>query len=210
MIKGSNGRFLAHRQAIESTFCRNAGLGLVALTTWPGGREPPRRRTLMLYWLADFSDHVRPAERLPLHHLPHRRRDRHRAAVRLPVRTRHHRLLRVKQGKGQPIREDGPQSHLKEDGTPTMGGLMILSGMTVVDPAVGQPVQPLCLDRARRDASLSALIGFYDDYLKVTKQTHIGLLRASSRLGVGVVGRAAIACLRSSCGSASRAFLDAR
>ena len=40
--------------------------------------------------------------------------------------------LRLKQGKGQPIREDGPQSHIIEkQGTPTMGGLMILSGIIV-------------------------------------------------------------------------------
>ena len=40
--------------------------------------------------------------------------------------------LRLKQGKGQPIREDGPQSHLlTKKGTPTMGGLMILSGLVV-------------------------------------------------------------------------------
>src|SRR3546814_3695988 len=35
--------------------------------------------------------------------------------------------LRVRQGKGQPIRDDGPQSHLAKRGTPTMGGLMIRS-----------------------------------------------------------------------------------
>ncbi len=35
-------------------------------------------------------------------------------------------MLRVRQGKGQPIREDGPQTHLAKRGTPTMGGLMIL------------------------------------------------------------------------------------
>ncbi|MEO1544853.1 MAG: phospho-N-acetylmuramoyl-pentapeptide-transferase, partial [Pseudomonadota bacterium] len=40
-------------------------------------------------------------------------------------------LLRIKQGKGQPIREDGPQTHLAKRGTPTMGGLMILSGVLV-------------------------------------------------------------------------------
>lgn len=40
-------------------------------------------------------------------------------------------LLRVKQGKGQPIRDDGPKSHLSKVGTPTMGGLMILAGITV-------------------------------------------------------------------------------
>ena len=40
--------------------------------------------------------------------------------------------LRLKQGKGQPIREDGPQSHLvTKRGTPTMGGLMILAGVMV-------------------------------------------------------------------------------
>jgi phospho-N-acetylmuramoyl-pentapeptide-transferase len=40
--------------------------------------------------------------------------------------------LRVKQGKGQPIRSDGPESHLvTKKGTPTMGGLMILSGLLV-------------------------------------------------------------------------------
>ena len=37
--------------------------------------------------------------------------------------------LRIKQGKGQPIREDGPKTHLAKRGTPTMGGLMILSGL---------------------------------------------------------------------------------
>src|SRR5258706_5428617 len=38
--------------------------------------------------------------------------------------------LRLKQGKGQPIRTDGPQSHLfTKKGTPTMGGLMILFGI---------------------------------------------------------------------------------
>jgi len=41
-------------------------------------------------------------------------------------------LLRLKQGKGQPIREDGPQGHLlTKKGTPTMGGLMILSGAVI-------------------------------------------------------------------------------
>ena len=41
------------------------------------------------------------------------------------------RWLKVKQGKGQPIREDGPATHFSKKGTPTMGGLMILSGVTV-------------------------------------------------------------------------------
>ncbi len=40
-------------------------------------------------------------------------------------------MLRVRQGKGQPIREDGPQSHLAKRGTPTMGGLMILISLSL-------------------------------------------------------------------------------
>jgi Phospho-N-acetylmuramoyl-pentapeptide-transferase (EC 2.7.8.13) len=40
-------------------------------------------------------------------------------------------MLRVRQGKGQPIREDGPQSHLAKRGTPTMGGLMIVTALTL-------------------------------------------------------------------------------
>ena len=40
-------------------------------------------------------------------------------------------MLRVRQGKGQPIREDGPQSHLAKRGTPTMGGLMILIALVL-------------------------------------------------------------------------------
>src|ERR1041384_3367955 len=40
--------------------------------------------------------------------------------------------LRLRQGKGQPIRSDGPASHIvAKKGTPTMGGLMILSGLVV-------------------------------------------------------------------------------
>ena len=65
--------------------------------------------------------------------------------------------LRLRQGKGQPIRTDGPQSHIfTKAGTPTMGGLMILSGLARLDAAVGQSGQSLCVDRAGRDARLRA------------------------------------------------------
>ena len=53
--------------------------------------------------------------------------------------------LRVRQGKGQPIRDDGPQSHLAKRGTPTMGGLLILTSVIDLDPAVDGPHQSLCL-----------------------------------------------------------------
>jgi phospho-N-acetylmuramoyl-pentapeptide-transferase len=82
--------------------------------------------------------------------------------------------LRVKQGKGQPIREDGPQSHLlTKKGTPTMGGLMILSGLvasTLLWANLKSPYVWIVLLVTIGFGS----IGFYDDYLKVTKQSHKG------------------------------------
>jgi phospho-N-acetylmuramoyl-pentapeptide-transferase len=83
-------------------------------------------------------------------------------------------LLRLKQGKGQPIREDGPASHLiTKKGTPTMGGLMILSGMLVSTLLWANPANPYVWIVLGVTLSFG-LIGFYDDYLKVTKQTNAG------------------------------------
>src|SRR6202047_3502092 len=51
--------------------------------------------------------------------------------------------LRLKQGKGQPIRTDGPPSHVvAKKGTPTMGGLMILSGLVVSTVLCANPANP--------------------------------------------------------------------
>ena len=51
--------------------------------------------------------------------------------------------LRLRQGKGQPIRADGPQSHIvAKKGTPTMGGLMILSGLVVSTLLWANPLNP--------------------------------------------------------------------
>jgi phospho-N-acetylmuramoyl-pentapeptide-transferase len=82
-------------------------------------------------------------------------------------------LLRVKQGKGQPIRNDGPQSHLSKKGTPTMGGLMILSGTTVSTLLWASWWNPYVWVVLGVTLVYGA-IGFYDDYLKVTKQTASG------------------------------------
>ncbi|MBB5753018.1 phospho-N-acetylmuramoyl-pentapeptide-transferase [Prosthecomicrobium pneumaticum] len=84
------------------------------------------------------------------------------------------RALRVKQGKGQPIREDGPQSHLlTKKGTPTMGGLMILSGL-VFSTLLWANLASVHVWAVLAVTIGFGLIGFYDDYLKVTKQSHKG------------------------------------
>jgi phospho-N-acetylmuramoyl-pentapeptide-transferase len=83
-------------------------------------------------------------------------------------------LLRLKQGRGQPIRVDGPQSHFKKAGTPTMGGLMILSGVTVSALLWANLTNVYVLAVLGVTAGFG-LIGFYDDYLKVTSATQRGL-----------------------------------
>jgi phospho-N-acetylmuramoyl-pentapeptide-transferase len=82
--------------------------------------------------------------------------------------------LRLKQGKGQPIRSDGPASHLvTKIGTPTMGGLMILLGIVVSTVLWANPANRYVWIVLGVTLGFG-LIGFYDDYLKVTKQTHSG------------------------------------
>ena len=82
--------------------------------------------------------------------------------------------LRLKQGKGQPIRADGPPSHLlTKKGTPTMGGLMILFGLFASSLLWASLESPYVWIVLFVTASFAA-IGFYDDYLKVTKQSHRG------------------------------------
>jgi phospho-N-acetylmuramoyl-pentapeptide-transferase len=83
-------------------------------------------------------------------------------------------LLRLRQGKGQPIREDGPQTHLlTKRGTPTMGGLMILAGAIVAILLWTNPRNHYVWIVLTVTLGFGA-IGFYDDYLKVTKQSHKG------------------------------------
>ncbi len=84
------------------------------------------------------------------------------------------RWLKKKQKEGQPIRADGPETHLKKAGTPTMGGLMILisAGISVL----------LWADFANPYVWIVAgviigfgLIGAADDYAKLTKRSHHGI-----------------------------------
>jgi phospho-N-acetylmuramoyl-pentapeptide-transferase len=82
-------------------------------------------------------------------------------------------LLRIKQGKGQPIREDGPETHFAKRGTPTMGGLMILAGVLISTLLWANWASPYVWIVLGVTIAYGA-IGFYDDYLKVTKQTTQG------------------------------------
>jgi phospho-N-acetylmuramoyl-pentapeptide-transferase len=100
--------------------------------------------------------------------------------------------LRLKQGKGQPIRADGPASHLlTKKGTPTMGGLMILFGLFASALLWGRLTSPYVWIVLFVTLGFAA-IGFYDDYLKVTKQSHLGF-SGRARL-TGEFAIAAIAC----------------
>ncbi len=94
-------------------------------------------------------------------------------------------LLRRRQKQGQPIREDGPQSHIEtKAGTPTMGGLLILSALMVAT-----------LLWARLDngfvwmilfvTAAFGLIGFADDYAKVSKNNAKGV-PGRVRFGIGL------------------------
>src|SRR5215218_8831180 len=100
-------------------------------------------------------------------------------------------LLRLKQGMGQPIRVDGPQSHLvTKKGTPTMGGLMILSGLlvsTLLWANLGNRYVWIVLGVTLGFGA----IGFYDDYLKVTKQSHAGVSGKLRLLGELLIAAAA-------------------
>ena len=90
--------------------------------------------------------------------------------------------MRRKQGKGQPIRTDGPQSHIVEKaGTPTMGGVLILVSM-LVSTLLWAPLDNTYVWVVLGVTAGFGLLGFYDDYLKVTKQTAEGVVGSSKLL----------------------------
>jgi phospho-N-acetylmuramoyl-pentapeptide-transferase len=83
--------------------------------------------------------------------------------------------MRTKQGKGQPIRTDGIERHILEKaGTPTMGGFMILAGLVVGTLLWGDLENPYVWTALLVTAGYG-LLGFLDDYKKVTKQTSAGV-----------------------------------
>src|SRR5262252_4011470 len=79
--------------------------------------------------------------------------------------------LKVRQGKGQPIRTDGPQRHvIEKQGTPTMGGLLILVPM-VLSTLLWADLSNAYVWDVLLVTLLFGLLGFADDYLKVTKRS---------------------------------------
>ena len=83
-------------------------------------------------------------------------------------------MLRVRQGKGQPIREDGPQSHLAKRGTPTMGGLMILISLVISMLLWMDLTNPFVWACLAVTVGFG-FIGFLDDYDKVSKRSAKGI-----------------------------------
>jgi phospho-N-acetylmuramoyl-pentapeptide-transferase len=75
---------------------------------------------------------------------------------------------------GQYVRDDGPQSHLKKTGTPTMGGVLILIAILVPTVLWSDPANPFVWVAVFSTLAFGA-IGFADDYLKVVKRRSLGL-----------------------------------
>jgi phospho-N-acetylmuramoyl-pentapeptide-transferase len=93
---------------------------------------------------------------------------------------------------GQYIREDGPQSHQKKSGTPTMGGVLITIAILLPTVLWSDPANPFVWITVIATLAFGA-IGFADDYIKVVKRRNLGLTarakltyQALAALGVGM------------------------
>ena len=106
--------------------------------------------------------------------------------------------MRTKQGRGQPIRSDGPERHIIEKaGTPTMGGFMILAGLLVGTLLWADLSNPYVWF-AILITGCFGVLGFLDDYKKVTKQTSAGVKGSMKLVIQFAVAIAAVAFLISS------------
>ncbi|MDA7427499.1 phospho-N-acetylmuramoyl-pentapeptide-transferase [Primorskyibacter aestuariivivens] len=83
-------------------------------------------------------------------------------------------VLRRRQGKGQPIRDDGPESHMSKAGTPTMGGLLIV-GALVTSTLLWARLDNGFVWLVLFVTLAFGAIGFADDYAKVSKQNTAGV-----------------------------------
>jgi phospho-N-acetylmuramoyl-pentapeptide-transferase len=103
-------------------------------------------------------------------------------------------LLKLKQGRGQPIRSDGPQRHIVEkQGTPTMGGLMILSGIFVAT-ILWADLGNLYVWAVLFVMLGFGAIGFYDDFLKVTRSTTRGFSSRARLAAEFCIAAVAVGC----------------
>ena len=90
---------------------------------------------------------------------------------------------------GQYIREDGPQSHLKKSGTPTMGGVLILIAILLPTVLWSDPANPFVWITVFSTLAFGA-IGFADDYIKVVQRRSLGLTARAKLLWQGLAGAA--------------------
>src|ERR1700730_12712016 len=103
--------------------------------------------------------------------------------------------LKVRQGRGQPIRAEGPQRHtVEKQGTPTMGGLLVLIP-TVVATLLWADLTDAYVWIILLVTFSYGLLGFIDDFYKVTRRSSDGLsgrLRLAVEFGVGFLVTAAV------------------
>jgi phospho-N-acetylmuramoyl-pentapeptide-transferase len=106
------------------------------------------------------------------------------------------RWLKAKQREGQPIRDDGPQSHLEtKKGTPTMGGVIILFSVTIATLLWADLANPYIWVVLFVTLGFGA-IGFCDDYLKLTKRNTKGLSGRRKLLWQGLITLLATAVIQ--------------
>ena len=101
------------------------------------------------------------------------------------------RWMQARQGRGQPIRADGIERHIVEKaGTPTMGGLMFLAGIAV-GTLLWADLSNVYVWMVLFVTLAFGLLGFFDDYAKVTRQSTAGIsgwARLLIEASVAVVG----------------------
>ena len=95
---------------------------------------------------------------------------------------------------GQFIREDGPQSHLKKSGTPTMGGVLIVIAILLPTVLWSDPSNLFVWIAVLSTLAFGA-IGFADDYIKVAKRRSMGLTARAKLFYQGLAGAAVAVAL---------------
>jgi len=95
---------------------------------------------------------------------------------------------------GQYVRDDGPQSHLKKSGTPTMGGVLIAIAVLLPTVLWSDPANPFVWITVISTLAFGA-IGFADDYIKVVQKRSLGLTARAKLLYQGLAGAGVAAAL---------------